>query len=211
MTLSLGELWDGFCSLWVRSRTLLTHLSTAPCPSLFLLHAPFSSYCYTSVCGWVGVNQREVCLVDRLAASVGENADRLLKSSNLRLPFHGAKLYVYIYWNILPSKTTTVWEHVCRCHMLQVLKRFHSQSITFTTLAFINLSPFITLFLFPLSHVFMAVWEDTLNQRAAECEMLWLIINHSFYWLTGKIGQSKKKAGASLWFLKWSQRQRCIV
>lgn len=129
---------------------------------------------------------------------------------------HYLSLSIYI-WYILPSKTnmlhTTVikfyqtngvWLYV-QTSYVACTQRFHWQSIAFTTPAHINLSPFITLFLFQRSSVnlffrfqtqaFMAVWEDTLNHRDAECEMQWLIINHSLYWLTGKIGQSKTTPG----------------
>lgn len=125
MTLS-GELWDRFCSLRVRSRTLLTHLTTALCLSLspWCLLLPLLLHCiYKCVRGCVCVclNQREVFVVDRssiglLVLWVKTQTDYWRAQSQAHpstvLNLH---LYVHIYRNTLTNihLTTSISFNTC--------------------------------------------------------------------------------------------------
>ncbi len=138
MTLS-GELWDRFCSPRVRSRTLLTHLTTALSFSL-MSPSPLTVTRWICVCVCVGVNQREVCVVNR--SSIGPQvlwvktqtdhwrAQRRAHPSTLLSPH----LYVHIYGNTqtndnnvqltvsISFSTSRNWcVYVCACRMLHVL------------------------------------------------------------------------------------------
>lgn len=205
-----GQLWmeRAFVS-WEPDAELCLLISPQPVTAWF----PFSSYCYS---------ERVSCgqTINSSSASVGENTVGLLKGWDLKPCWITKKQdnHAVHCCHILLSNSQPVNKSYVAC-----TKRYRSQSISFTTWTSINLPAFIILFLFQSSvtdrppSTQMCLW---LPQRTRWIKGMqtvkccdWSPTLH-FYWLTGKMGQSKTKPWAkfsSHQSLKWSQRQGCTV